>query len=77
MQKYIAPLFQSLQYVKNVPQRVFNVFQTGTFGNSPVSVNIPSDTTFDNAQSIAYVHVYKGNVKDQSERFDAIRRKWM
>ncbi|CAI2356857.1 unnamed protein product [Caenorhabditis sp. 36 PRJEB53466] len=59
MHKYIAPLFQSLQYAKGIPQRVFNVFATGTIGSDAVKVVIPPDSTFDDANVIAFVHAYK------------------
>ncbi|EGT30109.1 hypothetical protein CAEBREN_24870 [Caenorhabditis brenneri] len=61
LSSYVAQLFQSLQYQANVPQRVFNVFKTDQL-TGPTTVEIPKDTLFDNAQSILFVHVYKGRL---------------
>ncbi|CCD70855.2 EGF-like domain-containing protein [Caenorhabditis elegans] len=58
---YVVPLFQSLQYQVNTPQRVFNVFQTGQFYNS-TQISIPADSTFDNAKPNLFVHVYEGRI---------------
>ncbi|ULT82233.1 hypothetical protein L3Y34_011896 [Caenorhabditis briggsae] len=61
MTVYVGPLFQSLGYTANKPQRVFNVFKTDVL-TGPTTVTIPKDSTFDNARVDAFVHVYNGRV---------------
>uniref|UniRef100_A0A1I7SZF9 EGF-like domain-containing protein n=1 Tax=Caenorhabditis tropicalis TaxID=1561998 RepID=A0A1I7SZF9_9PELO len=66
---YVGPLFQSLQYQANIPQMVFNVFQTGQLTDITTTITIPKDSTFDNVKSTIFVHTYKGNVDGTTPSF--------
>ncbi|KAF1747856.1 hypothetical protein GCK72_024322 [Caenorhabditis remanei] len=66
---YVGPLFQSLQYRANIPQPVFNVYKTDKL-TGDLSVNIPIDSTFDNAKINIFVYIYKGYI----DGYDSIEK---